>query len=68
MQRRYLDEGFGDHSYLFLRGDPLLVSLPPGRVVDVEEGFVSRCDSTRSEELQSEGENRRRGLMWSNVL
>lgn len=38
--------------YLFLSCDPLLVSLPPGRVVDVEERFVSCGDSTGSEQLK----------------
>lgn len=37
--------------YLFLRCDSLLVSLPPGWVMDVHKGFISRCDSTRSEQL-----------------
>ena len=38
--------------YLLLSGDSLLVSLPPGRVVDVEEGFISCRDASRSEQLQ----------------
>lgn len=40
--------------YLFLGCDPLLVPLPPGRVVDVEERFVTCGDSARSEELRTE--------------
>lgn len=40
--------------YLFLGCDPLLVPLPPGWVVDVEECFVSCGDSARSEELRTE--------------
>lgn len=46
--------------YLFLSSHPLLVPLPPGRVVDVVEGFISCSDSTRSEELQ-----RRNQVCWS---
>lgn len=37
--------------YLLLRCDSLLVSLPPGWVMDVLKGFISRCDSTWSEQL-----------------
>lgn len=39
--------------YLFLGRDPLLVSLPPRRVVDVKECFVPCGDSTRSEQLKT---------------
>lgn len=38
--------------YLFLSCHPLLVPLPPGRVMYVEEGFVSCSNSTRSEQLK----------------
>ena len=40
------------YSYLFLSRHPLLVSLPPGWVVDVEESFVPGRDSTRPEQLR----------------
>lgn len=47
--------------YLLLGCHPLLIPLSPGRVVDMQEGLVARCDASRSEQLRrsmDEGEEK----------
>ena len=57
----YPDQGTGEHlstpdqeisHHLFLSRDALLVSLPPGWVMQVVECLVPRCDTRRAKKLR----------------